>query len=283
MNYVRKLDDNEYVKIKRSLDVYGYAKVDQYIAEEHKGMLLDIVERQYSLINASGRFEYQGAPNRDRGDKIIYNLQNIDIAFIDLLTTPTVRRICIDKLNDEHYRYLPNDVPNYTLLFYNARSSGGKLDLHIDSHIPFSGDRTFMLQVVYLLQDSTISNGCTTVVPGSHKSGRFTDRELEDLTPLTGRAGDVLIWDSRIWHGTYPNHADVSRWALVATLGMWWIKPSLDIVRSLGEDMYSKCTDEQKQILGFCSIPPLDPYERINTKSGYESLKSNYGDYLAHG
>jgi hypothetical protein len=60
---------------------------------------------------------------------------------------------------------------------------------------------------------------------------------------------------------------------------MWWIKPSLDIPRGMNEKIYSQCTDEQKQLLGFCSIPPIDPMERTNTKCGYEFLKSSIAEY----
>ena len=37
--------------------------------------------------------------------------------------------------------------------------------------------------------------------------------------------------------------------------------------------IYKKCNNLQKQILGFCSIPPINEKLRINTKSGYNILK----------
>ena len=200
-------------------------------------------------------------------------------SFIDVLTSPTIVSIASNKLNDPFYRFLPPDKPNYVLQYYNARSSGQKLDLHIDSHIPFSGSFTNMMQFVILLEDSTIDNGCTTVVPGSHQSAKFTDREFKNLKPLEGKAGDLILWDSRLWHGTNENITGDSRWALIATLSMWWIKPSMDIVRGMSEDIYDKCSDHQKQFLGFCSIPPINPMDRNNTKTGYDFLKKKFKDY----
>jgi ectoine hydroxylase-related dioxygenase (phytanoyl-CoA dioxygenase family) len=198
---------------------------------------------------------------------------------LDILVTPTVRALAIKKLNDVYYRFLPPEMPNYTLLYYNARSSGSKLDLHIDSHIPFTGSRTIMMQFVFLLEDADESNGCTVVVPGSHKSAEYTDRELDKVYPLAGKAGDLICWDSRLWHGTRENTSKRSRWALIATLGMWWIKPSMDIVRSVDDKIYRGCSNEQKQLLGFCSIPPVSPLERVNTKCGYEFLKTSVKEY----
>ena len=136
-----------------------------------------------------------------------------------------------------------------------------------------------MMQFVILLEDSTIGNGCTTVVPGSHQSAKFTDREFENLKHLEGKAGDLILWDSRLWHGTNENITGDSRWALIATFSMWWIKPSMDIVRGMNQDIYSKCNDQQKQFLGFCSVPPINPMDRNNTKTGYDFLKEKLGEY----
>ena len=43
----------------------------------------------------------------------------------------------------------------------------------------------------------------------------------------------MLVWDSRLWHGTFANTSKVSRWAMVATFGSWWIKPMMDMPKSL--------------------------------------------------
>ena len=140
-----------------------------------------MVNKQYSKINKIEKFKYKGVPERNQYDKILYNLFNIDHDFIKLLDLPIVREIAKQKLNDPYYRFLAADEPNYCLSYYNARSSGKKLDLHIDSHIPYISDYTFSLQFTFLLEDSYIKNGCTTAVPGSHKSGKFTDRNITKL------------------------------------------------------------------------------------------------------
>lgn len=222
---------------------------------------------------------YSGRPDRDISDKVIYNLQNKDQKFIDLLTQPLAKRICMSKLNDAYYRAIPSDKPNYIIGYYNARTSGNKLDLHIDSCVPNPGKWCTSMQVTFLLDDMDESNGCTVVVPGSHRSGEFSDRSLTKDVPVIAQAGDLVIWDSRTWHGTRENSRNASRWALVATLTRWWMKQTMDITRSLPDEIYRFLTDEQKAMLGFCSIPPRDEYERINTKCGYDSLKPSVRDY----
>jgi hypothetical protein len=278
-NLTRDISIIEQMQILKQLDAYGYAKLSSFLLPETLQSLLTLTQSYYSEINAAGKIHYAGTPDRNKDDKILYNLQNIDKTYIDLISSQAITSIAKVKLNDPHYRFLPSDVPNYVLQYFNARSSGQKLDLHIDSHIPFTGDYTNMMQFVILLEDSTEENGCTVVVPGSHKSGKFTDRDLENVIPLTGKAGDLVCWDSRLWHGTLENYSGKSRWALIATLSMWWVKPSMDIVRGMNSAIYVQCNNQQKQLLGFCSVPPINPMERNNTKCGYDFLKSTLNEY----
>ena len=110
------------------------------------------------------------------------------------------------------------------------------------------------------------------VVKKSHKSGKFSNRKSKKIIPITGNPGDLIIWDSRLWHGTLENKNNTSRWAIVLTLSSWWIKQAMDMPKSLPKSIYKKCNNLEKQLLGFCSEPPLNEKIRINTKSGYEVL-----------
>ena len=64
-------------------------------------------------------------------------------------------------------------------------------------------------------------NGCTRLVPGSHK-GPHPRNALEDTTAphpdqelLVARAGTVAVFNSHIWHGGTPNRSkDLQRRAL---------------------------------------------------------------------
>ena len=277
--FSRNIPDLEIEQTIKELDSYGFGKIENFLTKESLEFFLALVNNKYKDINLRNKIEYPGAPERNKDDKILYNLQNIDISFIDVLMSSAITKIASTKLNDPFYRFLPEDKPNYVLQYYNARSSGQKLDLHIDSHIPFYGDFTNMMQFVILLEDSSVSNGCTVVVPGSHKSGKYTDRDLSNVKSLEGKAGDIIFWDSRLWHGTNQNLTGASRWALIATLSMWWVKPSMDIVRGMNKDIYKNCSAQQKQFLGFCSIPPINPMKRNNTKTGYDFLKKTLEEY----
>jgi len=268
-----ELEISEHLK---NLEVYGYTQIPNFLSNDTVSQAIKIIDQNYRDVE---KVEDVGRPARDRRDKLVYNLQNIDPFFIDLLVDPFVRSLLMANLNDPYYRFLPPEAPNYILGYYNARSSGLALDLHIDSQIPNPGDFTWAMQVVFVLDSMNEENGCTVVVPGSHRSGRFTDRELTNLKPIIANAGDLVIWDSRLWHGTMENNTGDSRWALIATMTQWWVKQSMDITRALPEHIYQNLSDEQKALLGFCSIPPVSQKDRVNTKCGYDFLKPSVTDY----
>ena len=261
-----------------ALDARGYCRVEGLMTRATVARVRMLVDGLWARLAG---VRYDGLPaDRTASDRLVFNLQARDKLFVDLLVDPLLKRVLMAKLNDPYYGPLPPEAPNYILGYYNARSSGpAPVRLHIDSIIPAPGERTWAVQVVFALDDQGRANGCSVVVPGSHRSGRYTDRASTEVVALEARAGDVVIWDSRLWHGALGNASGASRWALIATLQMWWIKQKMDITRSLPDEIYRALTDEQKQLLGFLSIPPRDERDGIQTKRGYEALKATVADY----
>jgi len=211
----------------------------------------------------------------------IYNLQNKDIFFLETLFMPVeVENILKYFLNDKWYKQIPQADPNYILRSYGARSSNKGLPLHIDSFVPYIGDNIIAMQCAIVLEDQNVHNGCTIVVPGTHKSGLYASQDAMDKAiAIESKAGDIVIWDSRLWHGTTDNNSGKTRWAIVATFVRWWIKQHFNITDNLPQNIYEKLTDKQKAILGFCSVPFNNEYDGIDLKSGYENLHTDVSEY----
>ena len=155
----------------------GYAIKKNFLQKKQIDSFLKKINKIYSSQN----IKFKGLPKRDENDKIIYNLQNKDIKFINLLSSPEIKNICKYFLQDKYFRFISQKRPNYILSYYNARSSGSKLDLHIDSHIPYLGNHIFMLQVAIILEDQNKNNGCTILKPRSHLSGKYTNRNEKKI------------------------------------------------------------------------------------------------------
>ena len=192
----------------------------------------------------------------------------------------SLKTYCFIFLNDRWFKQIPQDQPNYTLRSFIARSSNNLLPMHIDSFLPYEGPHVFIMQYSIILQDQNTENGCTVVVPRSHLVGEYATQEsFNDAVPIESEAGDVVIWDSRLWHGTRENSTEDMRWAIIATWCRWWLKQHWNIPQNLPQEIYSQLSDSQKAVLGYCTISPNDEAHGIDLKRGYDSLLPDVRDY----
>ena len=247
----------------------GYTVIPKILSTQKVKKLSKLVNYYYDIDAKRKNPTFKQHKNRD---KTVYNLQYKDYEFIKIFNKKVIQDIAKYFLNDPFYQFLKPDKPNYILKYYNARSSVNKLDLHIDTYMPFKGEKTYMMQFIFLLDDSTTSNGCSVVVEKSHLTGLYCNRKTHKLKNLQAKVGDLIIWDSRLWHGAKVNNSNKTRWALVSTLTSWFIKQSMNIPKGMPKKIYKKCTNKEKLFLGYCSIPPKDEFEGVNTKSGYNKL-----------
>jgi hypothetical protein len=254
----------------------GYTHIphvfDAGVVSQLKEMIMEEWEK-----NSSHSYAGLEIPSLNQGHKIIYNLQNKNIYFFQIFTKePILRSILMNCLNDEWYKPIPKENPNFILRSLLARSSGkSAMPLHLDSFIPNIGSYISIIQAAIILENQNRENGCTLVVPGSHHFGRYATQEwMKYAIPIESQAGDVVIWDSRIWHGASGNTTSQSRWSVIATFCRWWIKQNYDITGMVPRPILDKLSDEEKSILGFCSLPPRDEFDRLDMKTGYDILKS---------
>ena len=228
--------------------------------------ILKSIPNQEIIESHLGQWEYPGRITKIPSNQITMQP--------DPRTGKEIEHILIKCLNDKWYKQIPQDQPNYILRSFGARSSNAALPLHIDSFIPYKGDEVIAMQVVIVLEDMTIENGCTVVIPGSHQAGEYADNKVYDQAiPLTLKAGDVAIWDSRLWHGTTNNKTEGTRWAIIATFTRWWIKQHFEITDAVPSEIYNHLSPKYRSILGYCSKPWKTEYEGIEIKKGYDYVK----------
>ena len=224
-------------------------------------------------IHSSKKNQFKDKTYLMKNTDAVLNLQNKDISYIKALSSSKVlEEILKFFLNDQWYRSLKPNYPNYIIRSYAARSSIIKMPLHIDSLIPYKGNEVVGMPCSIILEDQNLDNGCTIVKPGSHMSGVWA-KQNSKIKPIISKAGDIVIWDGRIWHGTTENKTGKSRWALVSNFVRWWVKQLHDIPKALPNKIYKKLTVKEKIILGYCSYPFKDEFEGSEMKRGIKSLK----------
>lgn len=256
----------------------GYCVLPQEFDKEIVDKLLSLVKIYYDETSEKVT---KTIPKVNIGHPVVYNLQNKDFYFLDtVFKSKNIETILKCLLNDIWYKQIPQDEPNYIFKALGARSSSYAMPLHLDTFIPYSGEYANMIQTAIILEDQRVDNGCTLVVPGSHLFGKYAEQSaLKDAIPIESKAGDVVMFDLRIWHATTENISGNTRWSILATFQRWWIKQQFNITDNLPQEIYDKLTDNQKSILGFCSIPHNTEFEGVDMKRGYDSLLKNVSDY----
>lgn len=258
----------------------GYVVLPKAVSQSAVAALLS---RMNEVGEARAGADDVDQPFLNRGHDVLYSLQREDVAFARAFTGDEGLMALLRRLlNDTWYRQIPADNANFILRSLIGRSSGpAVLPLHIDSFIPSSGALSFSCQVSIVLEGQTPERGCTVVVPGSHLYDRYADQSaMADAIPIVADAGDMVVWDSRLWHGALGNTTGGSRWSLIATFTRWWIKQNFDMTGTLPQSIYDQLTDDEKAVFGFCSRPPRDEFERTDIKAGHEQLKPLVKDYL---
>jgi ectoine hydroxylase-related dioxygenase (phytanoyl-CoA dioxygenase family) len=133
----------------------------------------------------------------------------------------------------------------------------------------FSGNTNLMLNMLILIDDFTEDNGPTLILPKSHTMEVKPSDEYfhKNCIKVLGKSGDILIFNSNLWHCSSENRTDQDRIALPITLTKSSIKQLLDYPRAFGYDRMSSFNEDLKQLLGYFSRVPANleewyqPYE----------------------
>lgn len=131
-----------------------------------------------------------------------------------------------------------------------------------------------MVNCLLFLDDFTIENGGTYLLPYSHlkKEKPTDDYFFENATQATGKKGDLLIFDSNVWHASAHNKTTQGRRGLPITISRSFMKQLLDYPRAIGYDRMGSFPIKLQQFLGYHSRVPssLDEWYQSEDKRFYK-------------
>ena len=183
----------------------------------------------------------------------------IELGFIDDLEKNYFKSNCIlnslSALNN-----LPNQ-PNFSS------------NIHRDLRF-YSYNLPTMVNCLLMVDDFTIENGATYLLPYSHlKEEKPTDKEFFNKSiQAVGNKGDLIVFDSNIWHSSAPNITSKGRRGIPITISRSFMKPLLDYPRALGYDKMENFNPKLQQLLGYYSRVPssLDEWYQPENKRFYK-------------
>jgi ectoine hydroxylase-related dioxygenase (phytanoyl-CoA dioxygenase family) len=117
----------------------------------------------------------------------------------------------------------------------------------------FTRDVRTSLNMLIMLDDFTPQTGGTLILGGSHLVEAIppTEMFLRLADRVTGKAGDVILFDSQTVHTAGANRGDARRRALTLTLGRPWLKPQIDFPRYLPGDREAALSPVARQLFGY--------------------------------
>jgi ectoine hydroxylase-related dioxygenase (phytanoyl-CoA dioxygenase family) len=134
--------------------------------------------------------------------------------------------------------------------------------LHRDDGVyPLPADYpNVVVNTMWALDDFTLENGATRLVPGSH---RWTDRRpAEDDAVINAvmPAGSVLFYVGKIWHGGGANRTDRARLGVILEYVAGWLRAQENHLLAVPRDVVLGLPERLQELLGYNIYPPFLGY-----------------------
>lgn len=230
---------------KAHLDEHGYVVLKEALTPEQANALRD---RSAELIAeekaGSGEHVYfDGQAQR------VWNLVNKGRIYEEMIQLPQVLALHEHLLGDDCI------LSSFTVNLIGPGAPAG--GLHVDFPLgrfpqpapPFA----FCSNTIFVLDDFTLENGATRLVPGSYKRGTPPDPETDydDVIQLDARKGDIVIIHGATWHSSGANRTGQERMILLGFFCRSFMKPQQDQYRLASPEVVERATPALKRLLGF--------------------------------
>jgi len=188
---------------------------------------------------------------KEKGDSIHAIVENPELL--------TLLYILKDKevLKDiEKYYFASKFIINSFSVLNNIHNNQNfSANIHRDIRF-FSGNCNLMLNMLIMLDDFTEENGATRILPRSHKTKELSILDWNKYSKqITGKAGDIIIWNSNLFHCSESNTTDAGRRAIPIVFQKSAMKQLLNYPKSM-KSVENTLSEEVKQLLGWNSQVP---------------------------
>lgn len=242
------LDQDLLERVLADLDRDGYAVVESLLSSDEAAAvrtgLRDILDR-----TPMGRNDFEGYQTRR-----IYALFAKTRAFDALALHPLLLGVLDAVLGPSYQLSAPTGI---------EIGPGEKAQfLHMDDGIyPLPRPHPeVVLNSMWALDDFTVENGATRVVPGSH---RWTDRipvDPDETVPVTMPAGSVLFIVGNLWHGGGANRTDRPRLGVLLEYAAGWLRQQENHVLAVPPEIVRTLPERLQELIGYGIHPPFVGY-----------------------
>lgn len=250
---------------KQQLDEQGYVVLPGLMDDEFLAAARQRVDELYEQEGDEAGSEFKQEPKSKR----LANVVNKGEIFLRVINSPEVLECMAHVLGS-----------NFKLSSLNVRSADPHSDwvqpLHIDGGDLPDAKGYSVCNSIWVLDDFTVENGATRLIPGSHRWNQRPSDVLTNLTAphpqeilMTGRAGTVIVMNSHLWHGGTANCTSRPRRAMHAYYTRSDKPQQLYQKKYLAPDLQARLSPQLRKLLALDDPENDEISSRITGLSGF--------------
>ncbi len=124
--------------------------------------------------------------------------------------------------------------------------------------VPRPREVRLAVSVIWAIEDFTVDNGATEVIPGSHLwRQERPDERPHQAVPAVMPAGSAVLFDGALWHRGGANRSTGTRLAISPQYCQPWLRPQESQLLIVPPDAARACSDRMRSMLGYSIHPPF--------------------------
>jgi ectoine hydroxylase-related dioxygenase (phytanoyl-CoA dioxygenase family) len=125
--------------------------------------------------------------------------------------------------------------------------------------VPRPRDPILGVSVIWAIEDFTVENGATEVIPGSHRwHHERPDERPHDVVPAVMPAGSAIVFDAALWHrGGANRSASTTRLAISPQYCQPYLRPQESQLLIVPPAAARACSERVRSMLGYSIHPPF--------------------------
>ena len=112
-------------------------------------------------------------------------------------------------------------------------------------------DVEFQISAMWALDDFTLENGATRVVPGSHRQRDFSEYVETDVIQAVMPKGSVLFYLGSTVHGGGANKSELSRSGLINTYSLGWLRQEENQYLTIPREVADSYPEHIRRLMGY--------------------------------
>jgi len=241
----RQFSTSEIDKAVEEVQLLGYSSIDSgYSAQEIRELKENclITASNYKASYQDLELELTGEANNHRAP-LLEDLKYLEVAQNKVILE-IVSRLIVGEffLNQQNLVINPPSSKNYSQLKFHR-------DLPYQHYV---STRPIAVNALFAVDDFTLENGATIVIPASHRMEEFSsDGVIErQAKQIEVKAGSFLILDCMTFHAAGSNISKFERIGINHVYSSLMLRPQIDWGRAISGDVRERLDLEQMKLLG---------------------------------